>query len=88
MTSDDVLAYMASRPKKNRPTELRSEARMLAAWLRMRLNEAFHDDVIIRHGLNRCHKIDETNLTHDHAIGNAWGHCVRAVVEFAAFPTG
>lgn len=80
MTSDGVLAYMASRPKKNRPTELRSDARMLAAWLRMRHDKAFCDDVLIRHGLHLCREIDESNPTHDHAIGNAWGHSVQAVI--------
>ena len=48
MVSDDVLAYLAKKPKRDRPTELRSDAKMLAVWLRLREDKAFGDDGIAR----------------------------------------
>ena len=81
MLSDDVLAYLAAKPKKERPTELRSDAKMLAAWLRLRNNKEFLNDVVCRHGLHACFAIDESDLAHEHAIGNAWAHCVQALIQ-------
>ncbi len=80
MTTDDVLAYLAGRPKKDRPTELRSDAKMLEVWLMMRGDRMFRDDVVIRHGLHRCDRIDETNPIHEHAVGNAWGQCMQVAI--------
>lgn len=81
MTTDDVLAYLASKPKRDRPTELRSDARMLAIWLRMRNDKEFEEDFIRRHGLHFFSAIDETIDAHEHAIGNAWGHCMQVFTE-------
>jgi hypothetical protein len=81
MTSDDVLAYLASKPKKERPTELRSDAKMLAVWLRMRSDKAFYNDVIVRHGLISKFVIDENKPSHEHAVSNAWGHCMQVLIQ-------
>lgn len=80
MTPDDVLAYLAAKPKRERPTELRSDSRMLAAWLRLRNDRDFRSDIIDRHGLQKCVKLDDHDTGHQHAIGNAWGHCVHVLV--------
>jgi hypothetical protein len=82
MTSDDVLAYLASRPKKERPVVLRSDAAMLRAWLLLRHEKPFRDDVLCRHGLHSYAKIIETD--HEHAIANAWSHCIRVLVKEGA----
>jgi hypothetical protein len=81
MTSDDVLAYLAAKPKRDRPTELRSDAKMLAVWLQMRHDKAFRDDVVCRHGLHSCAAVDEQDPAHEHAISNAWGHCMQVVIQ-------
>lgn len=81
MTSDDVLAYLANRPKKERPVALRSDAAMLRAWILLRSEKPFRDDVVCRHGLHSCFKIIEPE--HDHAIANAWSHCVRVLQQAA-----
>lgn len=81
MTADDVLAYLASQPKSKRPTELRSDATMLRAWLLMRDDEAFWLDVIFRHCLTTQSSFDPSDSMDEHAISNAWGHCVQAVLE-------
>lgn len=80
MTTDDVLAYLASKPKKHRPSELRSDARMLSVWLRMRNDADFFDDVIVRHRLENVIELDESDPVHEHAISNAWGHCMHVYV--------
>jgi hypothetical protein len=79
MVSDDVLAYLAKKPKRDRPTELRSDTKMLAVWLRLRDDKAFRDDVVCRHGLHDCYAIDERDSAHEHAVSNAWGHCRRVL---------
>lgn len=81
MISDDILAYLASKPKRERPTMLKLDALMLKAWLRLREDKTFLDDVIIRHGLHNSSGISEASPTHNHAIANAWSHCVRVVSE-------
>ena len=78
MTTDDVLATIAALPKKDRPTELKSDTAMLKAWLSLRTDRAFFADVIIRHNLR---DVPASELTkHDHAYGNAIGHCVHVIV--------
>lgn len=81
MKTDDVLAYMASKPKKSRPHELKSDVRMLAVWLRLRNDYQFREDVVIRHGLDKTCAIDESDQTHEHAISNAWGHAMQVWVQ-------
>ena len=81
LTADDVLAYLATKPKRERPTELRSDARMLAVWLRLRDDQYFRDDVVCRHGLHNFCEILESDETHEHAVSNAWGHCVQVWVQ-------
>ena len=81
MVSDDVLAYLAKTPLRDRPTNLRSAAKMLEAWLRLRDDKAFRDDVLCRHGLHSCYAIDERDPAHEHAVSNAWGHCRRVLIE-------
>jgi len=81
MVSDDVLAYLASKPKRDRPTMLKLDALMLKAWRLLRNDKVFRDDVLCRHGLHSCAQIDETDQAHEHAIANAWSHCVRVVSE-------
>jgi hypothetical protein len=80
MTSDDVLAYLARKPKRERPAELRSDAKILAMWLRLRHDKAFRDDVLCRHGLHSCAAIDETDSAHEHAVGNAWSHLMQVLL--------
>lgn len=77
MTADDVLAYMAEKPKKDRAFELRSDAVMLKVWLVLRNDIDFDRDVIRRHGLDRAKSIDMNDPHHQHAISNAWGHAVQ-----------
>jgi hypothetical protein len=79
MTSDDILAYLAAKPKRERPTMLKLDAIMLKAWLSLREDIDFRNDVIIRHGLHNSFGISESSPTHEHAIANAWSHCVRVV---------
>ena len=79
MTADDFLAYMASKPKKERPILAKKDSFMLKAWLILRNDKFFLEDVICRHGLRTCDKIDENK--HDHAIGNAWSHIVRVLLK-------
>lgn len=79
MTTDDFLAYMASKPKKERPTLAKKDSSMLKAWLILRKDKKFFEDVIYRHGLHSCDKIDEEK--HDHAIGNAWSHIVEVLIK-------
>lgn len=81
MVSDDILAYLAKKPKRDRPTELRSDAKMLAVWLRLRDDKAFRNDVVCRHGLHACYAIDERDPVHEHAVSNAWGHCLQVLVQ-------
>lgn len=69
ITSDDVLAWMASRPKRERPVSIRSDSAMLRVWLMLRENRAFRDDVIYRHDCETLSKFERT----EHAVGNAWG---------------
>ncbi len=73
-------AYLAQKPKCDRPIELRSDVKMLTAWLRLRNNKTFRDDVMCRHGLHVCYAIDEQDPAHEHAIANAWSHCVQILV--------
>ena len=81
MTSDDVLAYLSLRPKRQRPTMLKLDANMLKAWLLLREDVDFRNDVLIRHGLHNSFAISGSSPTHEHAIANAWSHCVRVVSE-------
>ena len=81
MVSDDVLAFLAKKPKRDRPTELRSDSKMLAVWLRLRDDKAFRDDVVCRHGLHSCYAIDERDPAHEHAVSNAWGHCMQVLIQ-------
>lgn len=77
MTADDVLAYLAAMPKRDRPIAARTDAAMLRAWLALRSDKSFRDDILCRHGLHSCYAIvpDE----HEHAIANAWSHVVQAL---------
>lgn len=82
MNSDDVLAYLAGLPKRERPTELKSDSAMLLAWRLMRKDGYFYWDVVVRHGLHKISGVDGITPARDeHAIGNAWGHCVQEVLE-------
>ena len=81
MVSDDILAYLAKKPKRDRPTELRSDAKMLWVWLRLRDDKEFRSDVLCRHGLHSCAAIDEDDLIHEHAVSNAWGHCMQVLMQ-------
>jgi hypothetical protein len=45
---------------------------MLKAWIYLRNNKYFINDVLCRHGLSSCYQIDE--IEHEHAIANAWSH--------------
>ena len=85
MTTDDILAYLARKPKRERPHELRSDAKMLQAWLLLRDNMWFRQDMLSRHGLRdkRIEDLDESKEFHAHAIGNAWGFAVEAIMEAA-----
>lgn len=82
MTADDVLSYLAAHPKKDRPTELRSDSAMLLAWQLARDDRDFYVDIFRRHGLDRAAGIDVSDPFHEHAISNAWGHCVQLVLEY------
>ena len=84
MTTDDILAYLSSTTKRQRPTELRSDSRMLFCWLRLRNDREFIQDVIQRHGLQDEPTINRAAKMHEHAISNAWGHCVDVLLE--SFP--
>lgn len=77
MTSDDVLAWMAMQPNRTRPVVARSHSAMLKAWLLLRKDRCFRDDVIGRHGLT--HRLYLNPVDDDHAIGNAWSHVVRVL---------
>jgi len=79
MTSDDVLAYMASQPKSERASGLQSESLMLSAWLRMRSDRRFYDEIVLRHGLDLCQEIIPGK--HDLAIDHAWYLCVEAAFK-------
>lgn len=83
MTQDDMLAYLAKKPKpkRERPTELRSDSRMLQCWLRLRKDQDFLSDVILRHGLLDVYTLNESDPCHEHAISNAWGHCMQVWVQ-------
>lgn len=77
MTVDDVLAHMASTPKRDRPTELRSDTAMLQVWLFLRTDVAFVQDVIERHRLDQC-RLFNGKPSEEHALSNAWGQAVEA----------
>lgn len=79
MKSDDVLAWLASQPKKTRPTVAKSDSAMLRAWLKLRSDKYFREDIIERHGLT--HRLYLNPADDDHAIGNAWSHVVRVLSE-------
>ena len=83
MNSDDMLSYLAAQPKKHRPTELRSDVKMLKIWQLLRRDKEFYEDVIRRHGLSSINSsdLDCSNTVHEHAISNAWGHCMQVLVE-------
>jgi hypothetical protein len=72
MSPDDLLAYLAAKPKKEKPTLAKSDKSMLKAWIYLRNNKYFINDVLCRHGLSSCYQIDE--IEHEHAIANAWSH--------------
>lgn len=78
MTVDDALATIAALPKSERPPALRSDTAMMKAWLKLRADEGFFADLIIRHNLRSVPASELVN--HDHAWGNAIGMCVQAVV--------
>lgn len=78
MTADDVLAHIADSTFSRRPPELRSDRAMLRVWLKLRSCPEFRSDIIERHNLRNVAKLDLTNPAHEHALGNAYGHCVQA----------
>jgi hypothetical protein len=80
VNADDVLATIAALPRSKRPTELRSDSAMLKAWLKLRACRQFRSDVIERHNLQGQTALDLTNPAHEHAYGNAIGHCVQVIV--------
>ena len=82
MTSDDMLAYLANTRPCHRPTELRGDKKMLLAWLAMRNHKEFFQDVILRHGLDKIGPaaLNRLDPMHEHAISNAWGHCMQFTV--------
>ena len=86
MTSDDMLAYLARHPKSKRPTELRSDVRMLWVWLKLRSDQEFYEDVILRHGMKNMPigQLNESLPIDGHAVGNAWSHCMQAWVEHSS----
>lgn len=84
MPVDDILAYMTSKPKRERPHELRSDSKMLKAWLLLRKDVDFRNDVLCRHGLNKRSILLESDPVHEHAISNAWGHAVQVAIESKA----
>jgi len=83
MTSDDMLSYLASQPKRKRPHELKSDVKMLWVWQTLRNNKEFYDDVILRHGLEKLDlpRLNPWDVNQEHAISNAWGHCMQHFVE-------
>lgn len=83
MTRDELISWMAQRPKSERPTELRSDSKMLRAWVRCRDSSEFYYDVIRRHGLDRISVsvLDSPDECQKHAIGNAWGWLVQSVLK-------
>jgi len=83
MTSDDVLAYLFKKPKSQTPTELKGPVAKLHCWLNMRKSKEFHNDVIVRHGLQdlSVSKLDSDDELTQHAVGNAWGHCMQCLLE-------
>lgn len=84
MNNDDMLAYLANTIPTHRPTELRSSKNMLLCWLALRKDKEFHQDVILRHGLDKItiNEFDECDGVHRHALGNAWGHCSQYYVRW------
>lgn len=89
MTNDDMLCYLADHRPKDRPTEMRSDKVMLIAWIKMRNDKEFYEDVILRHGLHKIQRcdLDKADAVHEHAISNAWGHCMQWVVQNPSKPT-
>lgn len=83
MTSDDILSYLANLPKRNRPTELKSDSKILSSWIWCRQSKQFYMDVIARHGLINVLPSDFllSIYSHEHAISNAWGWMVESILE-------
>ena len=85
MTDDDLIAFLASKPKRHRPTELKSDSAMLAAWIACRSTIEFRNDVIFRHGLDKLpayHLVaTDGDPSMDHAISNAWGWLVESAIK-------
>jgi len=83
MTADDMIAYLASQPKRLRPCELRRDTAMLLAWFRCRKSEWFFNDVIQRHGLGSVSvgDLESHKRGHEHAVSNAWRHLVESITS-------
>lgn len=81
MTLDDLFAHLAQQPKKNRPTELKSDSAFLRAWLASRGKREVQSDLLFRHNLNVLRPCDFDPREHEHAISNAWGWLVEFGME-------
>ena len=54
---------------------------MLKAWLRLRDDRDFRNDILCRHQLLNEKHIQLGDPTHQHAVANAWGHAVQSLLE-------
>jgi len=79
MTSDDVLAHMASLPRNERACGLQSDSLFLAAWLKLRTDKQFYHEVVVSHGLHNCEDTDTPEFKS--AIDYAWYLCVEATAK-------
>jgi len=87
MTTDDILAYMAETPPKQRPTALRPAKAMLSAWLLLRDDPDFIADMLDRHNL-RNHGVGLLGTPRmEHALGNAWRWASEAVEDHTSIAT-
>ena len=79
MTADDVLAYMASLPKADRASGLQSDSLIQQAWLLLRNDGNFYEEIVVRHRLNECQNLSESK--YDLAVEQAGYLCVEAVFK-------
>lgn len=79
MNADDLLAWLAARPKRERPVPVRSDTKILQAWLALRSDAEFRSDLLDRHNLG-AYSVRNMQMCPDldHAIENAWGMIVQA----------
>lgn len=77
MTVDDLFAELASRPRRERPIDLRSDSAMLQVWIRLRADRAFCADLLL-HNIDKVSHLTEAS---EHAISNVWGIAAMEAVR-------